>query len=114
MRNHILGYRQTEPTHALENIIYFELLRRGYQVDIGKVGDYEVDFVARKKEDIRYYQAAWTVNNSPETLEREYRPFDAIPDHYDKFIITMDKDFVSSVNGVKKLNAIDFLLGKAQ
>jgi predicted AAA+ superfamily ATPase len=70
----------------------------------------EIDFVARNKDDILYFQVAWTVNNSPETLEREYRPFDAIPDHYGKIIITMDKDFVSSINGVKKLNAIDFLL----
>lgn len=111
LRNHILGYRQTEPTRALENIVYFELLRRGYQVDIGKVGSMEVDFVARNQNEVKYYQAAWTVNNSSETLEREYRPFDAIHDHYEKVIITMDKDFVNSINGVKKINAVDFLLG---
>ena len=111
LRNNLLGYRQVEPTHALENIIYLELLRRGWQVDIGKIGDMEVDFMARKKDDIRYYQVAWTVNGGNNTLEREYRPFDAIPDHYEKIIITMDKDFVNSINGVKKLNAIDFLLG---
>jgi predicted AAA+ superfamily ATPase len=110
LRNHILGYRQTEPSHALENIIYFELVRRGYNVSIGKAGNMEVDFVASSKDDIRYYQVAWTVNSSPETLEREYRPFDAIPDHYEKTIITMDKDFVTTINGVKKRNAIDFLL----
>jgi predicted AAA+ superfamily ATPase len=81
LRNHILGYRQTEPSRALENIIYFELLRRGYNVDIGKVGDMEVDFVARSKDDIRYYQVAWTINSSRETLERENRPLDAIPDN---------------------------------
>jgi len=110
LRNHILGYRQIEPSHALENIIYFELLSRGYQVDIGKVGDMEVDFVARNKDEIHYYQVSWTINTSPETLKREYRPFDAIKDHYDKFIITMDKDFVKSINGVKKINVLDFLL----
>lgn len=110
LRNNLLGYRQVELTHALENIIYFELLRRGWQVDIGKIGNMEVDFMVRRKEDIRYYQVTWTVNNNPETLEREYRPFDAIPDHYEKIIITMDKDFINSINGVKKLNAIDFLL----
>ncbi|MDR0752212.1 MAG: ATP-binding protein [Christensenellaceae bacterium] len=112
LRNNLLGYRQVELTHALENIIYFELLRRGWQVDIGKIGDMEVDFMVRRKEDMRYYQVTWTVNNNPETLEREYRPFDAIPDHYEKIIITMDKDFINSINGVKKLNAIDFLLDK--
>jgi predicted AAA+ superfamily ATPase len=110
LRNHILGYRQTEPSHALENIIYFELLRRGYNVCIGKAGNMEVDFVASSKDEIRYYQVAWSVNSSPETLEREYRPFDAIPDHYEKIIITMDKDFINSINGVKKRNAVDFLL----
>ena len=112
LRNHILGYRQTDPGYALENIIYFELLRRGYKVDIGRIDNMEVDFVARNKDDVRYYQVAWTVNDNPETVRREYRPFDAIPDHYEKNIITMDKDFVNSINGVKKLNAIDFLLSQ--
>lgn len=112
LRNQILGFRQVEPTHALENVIYFELLRRGFSVDIGKVGEWEVDFVARNKNEIKYYQVAWTINNSPETLQREYRPFDAIGDHYEKTIITMDRDFVTSINGVKKINAIDFLLRK--
>ncbi|MDR0314110.1 MAG: hypothetical protein LBI14_11010, partial [Treponema sp.] len=97
---------------ALENIIYFELLRRGFSVDIGKVGDMEVDFVARNKDEICYYQVAWTINSSPETLDREYRPFNAIPDHYEKTIITMDKDFVNSINGVKKRNAVDFLMNE--
>jgi predicted AAA+ superfamily ATPase len=109
LRNHVLGYRQLEPTHALENIIYFELLRRGYKVDIGKVDQFEVEFVARNREHIQYYQVAWTVSD-PMTREREYRPFDAIPDHYEKFLITMDRDPVSSVNGVKKIYAVDFLL----
>ena len=111
LRNHLLGFRQTEPGRALENIVYFELLQRGFNVDIGKVDNMEVDFVARNNNTIQYYQVAWTINNNPETLEREYRPFDAIPDHYEKSIITTDKDFVNSINGVKKINAIDFLLG---
>jgi len=123
LRNHVLGYRQMEPTHALENIVYFELLRRGYKVDMGKVDNMEVDFVVRNEDIIRYYQVAWTVNapETPkdgsraakiETSKREFRPFDAIDDHYEKFVITMDRDPVSSVNGVRKLNALDFLLGR--
>jgi len=113
LRNHILGYRQTEPTHALENIIYFELLRRGYKVDLGKVGDKEVDFVAHNEHELKYYQVAWTVNDSRKTLDRECRPFDMIPDHYEKTLLTMDRDPYDSVNGVKKVNVIDFLLGGA-
>ena len=110
LRNHIMGYRQTEVTHALENIIYFELLRRGYKVDIGKIDSAEVEFIARNENEIKYYQVAWTVSGRPETLEREYRPFDMIPDHYEKALITMDKDPFDSLNGVKRINAIDFLL----
>ena len=110
LRNHLLGYRQTEPSRALENIVYIELLRRGFKVDVGKVGDMEVDFIARNKDTVMYCQVAWTVN-SPETLEREYRPFIAVPDHYEKIIITMDNDFVNSINGIKKINAVGFLLG---
>ena len=111
LRNQVLGYRQMEPTHALENIVYFELLKRGYTVDLGKVGSYEVDFVARDKNRIRYYQIAWTIN-TPKSREREYRPFDAIPDHYEKILITMDRDPVSSINGVRKIYAPDFLLNE--
>lgn len=110
LRNHVLGYRQTEPTHALENIIYLELLRRGYKVDIGKVNEYEVDFIARNKKEIKYYQVAWSVDMDSSVLARECRPFDAINDHYEKTLITMDKNFIIDVNGIKKINAIDFLL----
>ncbi|MDR3264219.1 MAG: ATP-binding protein [Clostridiales bacterium] len=109
LRNHVLGYRQIEPTHALENIIYFELLKRGYRVDIGKVGEFEIDFVATNKNIVKYFQVAWTVNGGSEILRRECRPFDNIQDHYEKTIITMDKDFISSVNGINKINAVDFL-----
>jgi predicted AAA+ superfamily ATPase len=91
----------------------FELLRRGYKVDIGKVGDTEVDFVARNVNEVVYFQVTWTVN-TPEAMKREYRPFDAIDDHCEKVILTMDKDFVNSVNGVRKVNVIDFLLDETR
>jgi len=110
LRNNLLGYRQIEVTHALENIIYFELLRRGYKVDIGKVNNNEIDFIARKNEKIEYYQVSYTVNNSIDTLERELRPFNHISDHYQKFLITMDKDFISDFNGITKINAIEWML----
>ena len=113
LRNNLMNYRQVEPTRALENIIYFELLRRGYKVDVGKVGDTEVDFVARDGNGTKYYQVAWTVNDRPETAVREYRAFDAIRDHYEKTLITMDRDPFNPSGGVKKINAIDFLLDGA-
>ncbi|MCF0262440.1 MAG: ATP-binding protein [Sphaerochaetaceae bacterium] len=116
LRNHILGFRQIEPTHALENAVYFELVRQGYKVDIGALRgtnghDKEIDFVARKDDTIEYYQVSYTVNN-PDTLERELSAFNSIQDHYPKYLITMDKDFVNNLNGVKKLYAPEWFLGK--
>jgi predicted AAA+ superfamily ATPase len=110
LRNNLLGYRQIEATHALENIIYFELLRRGFKVDIGKVNNNEIDFIARKNDKIEYYQVSYTVNESTETLQRELNPFYQITDHYQKYLITMDKDFISDFNGITKINAIEWLL----
>ena len=112
LRNNVLGYRQIDVTHALENLVYLELIRRGYKVDIGKVNETEIDFVARKQESIEYYQVSFTVNNSTDTFNREIKPFDAINDHYQKFLITMDKDFVTDINGIKKLYAVDWFLNQ--
>ena len=95
--------------HMLENVIYLELKRRNYQVWIGKVDRLEVDFVVRDNAGLTMYiQVAQTVQ-SKETLERELSPFDLIPDHYEKILITMDYDS-GTYNGVKKINAIDWLL----
>lgn len=112
LRNNILGFRQIEMTHALENAVYFELLRRGFKVDIGKIDSSEVDFIARKNDKIQYYQVSFSVNKSDETLQREIRPFDSIKDHYEKILITMDKDFVNDINGVKKINAVEWFMEK--
>lgn len=108
LRNNILGFRQIEMTHALENAVYFELLRRGFKVDIGKIDSNEVDFIARKNDKIQYYQVSFSVNKSDETLQRKIRPFDSIKDHYEKILITMDKDFVNDINGVKKINVVEW------
>lgn len=110
LRNNILGFRQIEMTHALENAVYFELLRRGFKVDIGKIDSNEVDFIARKNDKIQYYQVSFSVNKSDETLQRKIRPFDSIKDHYEKILITMDKDFVNDINGVKKINVVEWFL----
>ncbi|MCQ2974217.1 MAG: ATP-binding protein [Bacteroidales bacterium] len=108
LRNFVLGYRQIEPTHALENIVYWELIRRGYHVDIGNINGTEIDFVARKNSIIEYYQVSYSVANN-ETLEREIRPFSITNDHYSRFLITMDRDFVNDINGVKKLWVVEWL-----
>ena len=110
LRNNVLGYRQIEVTHALENVIYFELLRRGYKVDIGKVNQNEIDFIARKNDKLEYYQVSYSVNQSKETLDRELYPFQQINDHYHKYLITMDKDFITDFNGITKINALEWLL----
>jgi len=112
LRNNVLGYRQIEATHALENVVYFELLRRGYKVDIGKMNDSEIDFIARRQDTVEYYQVSYTVNISPETLQREIRPFGTLDDHYSRYLITLDRDFVTDLNGIHKVNAVDWLLEK--
>ena len=110
LRNNVLGYRQIEASHALENIVYLELLRRGYKVDIGKLNDTEIDFIARRQDTIEYYQVSYTVNNSPETLAREIRPFGNLGDHYSRYLITLDRDLVTDINGIRKVNAVDWLI----
>lgn len=112
LRNNLLGYRQIEVTHALENIIYYELIRRGYKVDIGKVNQNEIDFIARKNDKLEYYQVSYSVNQSKETLERELKPFHQIADHYQKYLITMDKDYITDFNGITKINALEWLLNE--
>lgn len=110
IRNSELNYRQIEITHSLENIIYLDLLRRGYIVDIGKNNNKEIDFVAKNDKDLFYIQVAYTLNN-PEKNEQELSSFYGLDDGYKKIVITMDDDpFVSLKNGYKKINIFDFLL----
>lgn len=109
-RNALLGKELTTDTgHLLENIIYLELKRRNNQVWIGKTNNLEVDFVVRNNEGYtQYIQVAQTTQNRA-TLERELAPFFAIPDHHEKILITMDYD-TGTYNGIKKINAIDWLI----
>jgi hypothetical protein len=109
LRNMLLGYRDADRGHILENIVYFELLRRDYRVSIGKVGEKEVDFVAEKPEHKMYIQVTETMSGE-ETRARELRPLESIPDHYDKLVLSMDRSFLNSFNGIKAKNIIDFLL----
>lgn len=93
----------------LENIVYFELLRRGGKVYVGKHNDREIDFVVQKAKNERaYYQVAYTVNDE-KTLKREISAFDRIKDNYPKFLLTLDYDN-TSINGIQKINVIDWLL----
>lgn len=108
-RNMLLGYRDADRGHILENIVFLELLRRDYRVYIGKVGATEVDFVAEKPNDKLYIQVTESMQ-SPETRERELRPLRMIPDNYEKIILSMDRNFINSYDGIKSLNLIDWLL----
>lgn len=100
--------------HILENIVYLELLRRGYDVYIGKYDDLEVDFVAKKPDNTIYYQVALTTREETETkggiLERELLPLKKINDNYPKYILTLDDDLDADFDGIKKINVLDWLL----
>lgn len=109
LRNYILPRRVYDLGFSLENIVYFELLRRGYRVNIGKIGNTEVDFVARKNDEIIYYQVTADMT-SEETFEREMRPLKQIRDNYEKIILTLDKFSVGNYEGIKVINAVDWLM----
>ncbi|MBR5606162.1 MAG: ATP-binding protein [Verrucomicrobia bacterium] len=110
LRNVRLNYRQLEITHSLENIIYLELIRRGYRVDIGKNKEKEIDFIASSSRDSYYIQAAYTLAGE-DKKKQELDSFRNIADGYKKIVITMDEDpFIILENGFKKINVIDFLL----
>ncbi len=109
-RNLLLGKEVgQDASHLLENVIYLELRRRGNEIWVGKIGEREVDFVARdNKGYLTYYQVAYTVRDET-VLERELTPFDKIPDHNPKILITLDPEEVSR-RGVRQINAINWLL----
>jgi predicted AAA+ superfamily ATPase len=114
LRNYLLGFREMDAGHVLENIIYLDLLRRGYKVFIGKADDKEVDFVAQKQDDVLYIQVAETLNGEggrEKTLERELAPFKAIKDYHHRILLTLDYDPNVSYDGIKHINALDFLTG---
>ena len=109
LRNYLLGYRDGDTGHILENIIYFELLRRGYDVAIGKLDNKEVDFIATKTDEKKYIQVTESMT-APETRERELAPLRKIPDNYEKIVIAMEPGLAQDQDGIKIVNAIDFLL----
>ena len=112
LRNQRLGYRQMEMTHIIENIVYLELLRRNYQVDIGKNKESEIDFVVRSHDDLYYIQVSLSIENES-TRMREENAFKGLDDGYKKIIITMDNNpLIHLERGYKMLNLFDFLLNE--
>lgn len=110
LRNAMLNFRQLEPTHTIENLVYLELLARGYLVDIGNNNSKEIDFVAKDMKNTYYIQVSYTIVDE-QTRERELRSFHNLDDGYRKIVITMDNDpFTDLGNGYKKINMLDFLL----
>jgi predicted AAA+ superfamily ATPase len=109
LRYFLLGNKGVDSGHILENIVYLELLRRGYKVYVGKAGDKEIDFAAECINGTEYYQVAETVRGA-ETLARELAPLSAIPDHNPKFLLTRDYEPKTSHNGIKQLNVLEWLL----
>ena len=113
LRNHILPRRNYDLGFSLENMVYFELLRRGYKVMIGKVGNTEVDFVAEKQGAYTYFQVTADMT-AEETFEREMRPLTLIRDNYEKIVLTADHLTVGNYNGILVKNMSDWLLGTDQ
>lgn len=112
LRSYLLGKKaNSDMGHILENIVYLELLRRGYKVHVGKVDEYEVDFVAENRDGIEYYQVALSVRDE-KVLRRELRSLEKTGDHYPKYLLTLDVDLETDYNGIKKINIVDWLLEK--
>ncbi len=109
LRNYLLGYRNRDTGHALENIVYFELLRRGYDVAIGKIGDAEIDFIATKVDEKKYIQVTESML-SDDVRTRELVPLKKIKDNYEKIVLSLDNGLDTSFDGIKSLRLIDWLL----
>ncbi len=110
LRSYLLGKKSDKDMgHILENIVYLELLRRGYKVYVGKVDDLEIDFVAENRDGLKYFQVALTVRDE-KVLERELRSLQRTGDYYPKYILTLDMDLEADYDGIKKINIIDWLL----
>ena len=111
LRYYLLGSKNADQGHILENIVYLELLRRGYEVYVGKVDNSEVDFIAINEKGEEYYQVAYTVMDE-KVLERELKSLENIKDHNPKYLLTMDFTPYTSYNGIKQINVLNWLLNK--
>lgn len=111
IRRHLLPRKRYDLGFSLENVVYLELLRRGYEVNIGKVGTTEVDFIARKRDNVYYFQVTASMVEES-TFDREMAPLKAIGDNYPKAVITLDRYTLGNYEGIQVVNAIDWLLDK--
>ena len=109
LRNYLLGFRDIDRGHILENIVYFELLKRGYDVSIGKIDNLEIDFIATKQDEKIYFQVTESMTND-DVRKRELTPLMKIDDNYEKIILTLDQDDFVSYKGIKCINLIDWLI----
>ena len=109
LRNHILPRKAYDFGFSLENIVFFELVRRGYKVNIGRQGNAEVDFVAEKNGEYKYFQVTADMS-AKETFEREMRPLESIRDNYEKMVLTTDVLVLGNYNGIRVKNLVDWLL----
>lgn len=105
----LLGQKANDVGHILENVVYLELIRRGYSVFVGKVDDTEIDFVAQNSQGNTYIQVYASVRDE-NTLKRELRPLQALNDNYPKILLTLDEDPDCDYNGIQKRNVLDWLL----
>ena len=109
IRNNLVGFRNNDYGFTLENIVFFELLRRGFEVSIGKIGALEVDFVATKPDKTVYFQVTATMLDE-NVQKRELEAFHHIPDNYEKVVLSMDRTPVTDFMGIRNVNLLDFLL----
>jgi predicted AAA+ superfamily ATPase len=109
LRHGFIGYRDRDIAGLLENVIYLDLLARGYQISIGKIGKTEVDFIAEKSREKIYIQVAYLITDA-KTARREFGPLEQIPDNYPKYVLSMDNVAVEDKNGIKWMNILDFLI----
>lgn len=111
LRYALLGGRNADVGHILENVVYLELIRRGYEVGVGKADNLEIDFVAMDGQATIYFQVAATVRDEV-TLRRELTPLQKINNHYQKFILTLDEDPEADYEGIRRINALNWLVGE--
>ena len=109
LRNYLLGFRNRDSGHAIENVVYFELLRRGYDVAIGKIDNQEVDFIATTADEKLYIQVTESMQ-SEEVRKRELAPLQKIRDNYEKIVLSLETGLDASYDGIKSLNLVDWLL----
>ena len=109
LRNYLLGFRGRDSGHVLENIVYFELLRRDFDVSIGKVDNLEVDFVAVRAGDKQYIQVTESMTDEA-VRDRELAPLQKIHDNYEKIILSLHPGLDASYEGIKSVNVVDWLI----